>query len=65
MLSSILSTFFAQTDEEYENMLKGFSMPNITKSDAPLFMQPENIEIPKMVDWREKGYVTPVKNQVI
>ncbi|XP_052656973.1 procathepsin L-like isoform X2 [Harpia harpyja] len=50
------------TDEEFNQLLNGFT-PVWREKPAPLFQASAALKTPVEVDWRAKGYVTPVKNQ--
>ncbi|XP_053159367.1 procathepsin L-like [Hemicordylus capensis] len=50
------------TDEEFNQMLNGFH-PSPRSRNVDFFEESTVLETPREVDWRVKGYVTPVKNQ--
>lgn len=53
--------FSRKTNEEFRQVVNGYRHQKHKK--GRLFQEPLMLQIPKVVDWREKGCVTPVKNQ--
>lgn len=56
-----MNAFGDMTNEEFRQLVNGYRHQKHKK--GRLFQEPLMLQIPKAVDWREKGCVTPVKNQ--
>uniref|UniRef100_A0A8C1L6P1 Cathepsin Lb n=1 Tax=Cyprinus carpio TaxID=7962 RepID=A0A8C1L6P1_CYPCA len=58
-----MNQFGDMTNEEFRQAMNGYNHDPRRKSKGSLFMQPSFFEAPQQVDWREKGYVTRIKDQ--
>ncbi|XP_066113492.1 procathepsin L [Saccopteryx bilineata] len=56
-----MNAFGDMTNEEFRQVMNGFQ--NQKQRNGRVFRDPIFARIPSSVDWRDKGYVTPVKNQ--
>ncbi|XP_027624278.1 cathepsin L1 [Tupaia chinensis] len=56
-----MNAFGDMTNEEFRQVMNGFR--NQKQKSGKVFHAPLLLQAPKSVDWREKGFVTPVKNQ--
>lgn len=60
----IKNTLYRQNHEEFRQVMNGYKHKTERKFKGSLFMEPNFLEVPNKLDWREQGYVTPVKDQV-
>uniref|UniRef100_A0A8C2IJ23 Cathepsin L, like n=1 Tax=Cyprinus carpio TaxID=7962 RepID=A0A8C2IJ23_CYPCA len=58
-----MNQFGDMTNEEFRQTMNGYNHDPSRKSKGSLFMEPSFFEAPQQVDWREKGYVTRIKDQ--
>ncbi|XP_077570643.1 cathepsin La [Stigmatopora nigra] len=60
-----MNHFGDMTHEEFRQVMNGYKhgIKTQKKTKGALFLEPNFLEAPRSVDWRDHGYVTPVKDQ--
>ncbi|XP_047237735.1 procathepsin L-like isoform X1 [Girardinichthys multiradiatus] len=58
-----MNHFGDMTNKEFRKMMNGYRPRAEKKAKGSSFMKPNFLNAPSAVDWREEGYVTPVKDQ--
>ncbi|XP_060694338.1 cathepsin La [Hemiscyllium ocellatum] len=59
-----MNHFGDMPNEEFRQLMNGYkSKQTVKKTRGSLYLEPNFLEAPRKVDWREHGYVTPVKDQ--
>ncbi|XP_052584110.1 procathepsin L [Peromyscus californicus insignis] len=56
-----MNAFGDMTNEEFRQLVNGYKHQKHRK--GKVFQEPLLLQVPKSVDWRDKGCVTPIKNQ--
>nr|XP_005165198.1 cathepsin L, like isoform X1 [Danio rerio] len=58
-----MNQFGDMTNEEFRQAMNGYNRDPNRKSKGSLFIEPSFFTAPQQIDWRQKGYVTPIKDQ--
>ena len=58
-----MNHFGDMTNDEFRAIMNGYKPKADRKLRGSMFLEPNFFTAPKSVDWREHGYVTPVKDQ--
>ncbi|GIY89288.1 cathepsin K [Caerostris extrusa] len=58
-----LNKYSDLSPEEQRTSMLGYKLPKDFVSEASTWLPPMHAVVPERMDWRENGFVTPVKNQ--